>query len=103
VLFRTSVPDVLARLELLDLEMFGPAALVIGYTDLDEVFDLVERFPGQLTATVQGADNPVPDEIELVARLPEHAGRVLWNDWPTGVSVTDAHSTAAPTPPPPLR
>ncbi len=88
----------LTRPELLDLEMFGPAALVVGYTDLDDVLDLVDLLPGQLTATVHGAEDPDPTETELVARLAEHAGRILWNDWPTGVSVTDAQQHGGPYP-----
>ena len=98
VLFRCTVADVLTRPMLLDLEMFGPAALLVEYTDLDDVLDLVDLFPGQLTATVHGADDPDPIETELVARLAEHAGRVLWNDWPTGVSVTDAQQHGGPYP-----
>jgi NADP-dependent aldehyde dehydrogenase len=58
----------------------------------------VDLLPGQLTATVQGDADADADEIELVARLAEHAGRVLWNDWPTGVAVTDAQQHGGPYP-----
>ena len=98
VLFRSNVADLSNRPELLELEMFGPAALVVGYADLAEVLDLVDRLPGQLTATVHGADTPDAEETELITRLAEHAGRVLWNDWPTGVSVTDAQQHGGPYP-----
>ena len=98
VLFRSKVADLSNRPELLELEMFGPAALIVGYSDLAEVLDLVDRLPGQLTATVHGADTPDAEESELITRLAEHAGRVLWNDWPTGVSVTDAQHHGGPYP-----
>lgn len=47
---------------------------------------------------MHATDDPDPDETELVARLAEQAGRVLWNDWPTGVSVTDAQQHGGPYP-----
>lgn len=97
VLFRASAAEVLDRPELLDLEVFGPAGLVVGYVDLAEVLDLVDALHGQLTATVQGADGD-PDAPELVARLAEHAGRVIWNQWPTGVTVSDAQQHGGPYP-----
>jgi NADP-dependent aldehyde dehydrogenase len=52
---------------------------------------------GQLTATIVGTDG---DEIasDLIAVLSEKAGRVLWNQWPTGVSVTWAQQHGGPYP-----
>ena len=98
ILFRTSIAEVQARPDLLDLEMFGPAALLVEYTHLDQVVDVIDQLPGQLTASVHGGDQPDPREAELVARLAEHAGRILWNDWPTGLSVTDAQQHGGPYP-----
>ncbi|MFJ9008599.1 aldehyde dehydrogenase (NADP(+)) [Streptomyces canus] len=98
VLFRTSTSTVREHPEILDLEAFGPASVLIEYEDLADVLSLVDLFPGQLTATVQGSEDADPGEIELVARLAEHAGRVLWNDWPTGVAVTDAQQHGGPYP-----
>jgi acyl-CoA reductase-like NAD-dependent aldehyde dehydrogenase len=57
VLFRSNVANLSNRPELLELEMFGPAALVVGYSDLAEVLDLVDRLPGQLTGTVTAPQN----------------------------------------------
>ena len=98
ILFRTNIAAVQAQPDLLDLEMFGPAALLVEYTHLDQVVDVIDQLPGQLTASVHGGDQPDPQEAELVARLAEHAGRILWNDWPTGVSVTDAQQHGGPYP-----
>lgn len=98
VLFGCAIEDVLRDPDLWDLEMFGPAALLIDYRDLDQVLEVVEAMPGQLTGTVQAADEPDDQERELLMRLAEHAGRVLWNDWPTGVSVTDAQQHGGPYP-----
>ena len=98
VLFRTTVSAVREHPEILDLEAFGPAAVLVQYAELSEVLDLVDQLPGQLTATVQGPQDANDEEIELLARLAEHAGRVLWNDWPTGVAVTDAQQHGGPYP-----
>ncbi len=98
VLFRTTIAEVQAHPELLDLEMFGPAALLVEYAHVDQVMGVIDQLSGQLTASVHGGDQPDSQEAELVARLAEHAGRVLWNDWPTGVSVTDAQQHGGPYP-----
>lgn len=98
VLFRVDALAVREHPEILDLEAFGPAAVLIEYGELDEVLALLDLLPGQLTGTVQGADDADPLEVEVVARLAEHVGRVLWNDWPTGVAVTDAQQHGGPYP-----
>ncbi|GAA5157472.1 MULTISPECIES: aldehyde dehydrogenase (NADP(+)) [Amycolatopsis] len=97
ILFRANASDVLKQPDLLELEVFGPAALIVEYTDVPEVLSVLDVMPGQLTGTVQGADDD-PDGPELVARLAEHAGRVLWNQWPTGVTVSDAQQHGGPYP-----
>jgi NADP-dependent aldehyde dehydrogenase len=98
VLFRSTSAEVRCRPELLDLEMFGPAALVVEYAGMADLLEMVEALPGQLTATVHGGHEIQPDEISLLSRLAEHAGRVIWNDWPTGVAVTDAQHHGGPYP-----
>lgn len=39
-----------------------------------------------------------PDAAELVAALTGRAGRIIWNGWPTGVSVTWAQHHGGPYP-----
>jgi NADP-dependent aldehyde dehydrogenase len=61
--------------------------VVVEYDDPDQLATLAARLPGQLTATVHGdADDPAAPA--LVAELAVSAGRIIWNGWPTGVSVT---------------
>lgn len=81
---------------LLTEEMFGPASLVLTVAGDADLVPLAERFEGQLTATVHGERGD--DVASLVAVLARRAGRVLWNGWPTGVSVTWAQHHGGPYP-----
>jgi len=95
ILLRASARDVLDNPELQE-ECFGPTALVVEYDDPKEMVELAERLAGQLTATLWGT--PESDVEELVAVLTERSGRLLWNQWPTGVSVTHAQHHGGPYP-----
>lgn len=95
-LLHTGVADFLAHLEELATECFGPTALVVEYADEAELLEVADAIEGQLTATIHG--NESDDVAELVRRLARKAGRVLWNGWPTGVSVTYAMQHGGPYP-----
>lgn len=97
VLLTASSETLRAEIDTLMSEMFGPAALVVTYDDESELLDIADRLEGQLTATIIGEDD---DEIavDLLPKLSERAGRVLWNQWPTGVSVTWAQQHGGPYP-----
>lgn len=97
VLLTSSVTAVLADPGTLLEECFGPAALVITYTDERQLVEVAELLQGQLTVTVVGeVDDAVAPVLIDVAI--ERAGRVLWNQWPTGVSVTYAQQHGGPYP-----
>jgi NADP-dependent aldehyde dehydrogenase len=50
-----------------------------------------------LTGSVHaGADDPLA--VEVAGLLAEHVGRVVWNDWPTGVTVAAAQQHGGPWP-----
>ncbi|MGA7206569.1 MAG: aldehyde dehydrogenase (NADP(+)) [Specibacter sp.] len=78
-------------------ECFGPSALVATYRDEEELLAVARVLDGQLTATIQGEDSDAVAP-ELVRWLAHKAGRVLWNQWPTGVSVTYAQQHGGPYP-----
>jgi acyl-CoA reductase-like NAD-dependent aldehyde dehydrogenase len=83
-------PDILRQ------EMFGPASLVVEYGDESELAGLAGLLEGQLTTTLQAEEDD--DVAELAARLTDISGRVLWNGWPTGVTVSFAQHHGGPYP-----
>lgn len=95
------IEEVLADVEGLVAEVFGPAGLVVEYDDPGDVLELAAKLPGQLTATLHG-DVDEEDDLQLahhlVQVLQDRAGRLLWNQWPTGVSVTHAQQHGGPYP-----
>jgi len=97
VLLKTTAAALREDPEGLIAEMFGPGALVATYDDEAELVAVAEVLDGQLTATIIGeASDAVA--AELIPVLSTKAGRVLWNQWPTGVSVTWAQQHGGPYP-----
>ncbi|SDR88217.1 aldehyde dehydrogenase (NADP(+)) [Microterricola viridarii] len=96
-LLATDIAALLDDPQALLAEVFGPAALVVEYDDEAQLLDVARVLEGQLTATIVGEDE---DQIapELIRLLAKKAGRVLWNQWPTGVSVTYAQQHGGPYP-----
>jgi len=86
-----------ANPELLHTECFGPAAIVIEYASEQGLLELISRLEGCLVATVHGNENE-PIAAAVVQRLARITGRVVWNDWPTGVAVTAAQHHGGPHP-----
>ncbi|KQQ98287.1 aldehyde dehydrogenase [Arthrobacter sp. Leaf145] len=92
----TSAEQVLRSPEILEQEMFGPATLVVQYKPGTDLIELARVLEGQLTATVQA--EPDEDLTELLKVLRERSGRLLWNAWPTGVTVSYAQHHGGPYP-----
>ncbi|MFD7949411.1 aldehyde dehydrogenase (NADP(+)), partial [Streptomyces sp. NPDC059744] len=80
-------------------ECFGPVTVVARYASEDEITAVLSRLPGNLTATLQIAEEGVDaDAPGLLAALTPLAGRVLVNGWPTGVAVAPAQHHGGPYP-----
>ena len=96
-LLRTDITSVIAEPRALVTEVFGPTALVVEYDDEEEMLDLCARLDGQLTVSVfaDEHDSVAPALLEAASL---RAGRVLWKEWPTGVSVTFAQQHGGPYP-----
>ena len=95
---KTTVPALLEHAGELLEECFGPASVVVEYDDFGELAAAATAFEGNLTATVHGEDADAELVSPLLAVLQDRAGRLLWNGWPTGVSVTYAMHHGGPWP-----
>ncbi|MEV8443434.1 aldehyde dehydrogenase (NADP(+)) [Actinosynnema sp. NPDC051121] len=86
-LFQVPVATFADNLEKLTEEHFGPAAIVVTYTDPADLETVLPRLPGTLTGTVHAAES----EHEAAGRVGETlrpvVGRLIFNGWPTGVAV----------------
>lgn len=96
---RTTAAAVIDNPDTLLEECFGPLSLVVTYDTVEEMLALARALPGQLTCTVHGEDSDIGTATDgLVEILTTRAGRLLWNQWPTGVSVTGAQQHGGPYP-----
>ncbi|HET8902666.1 MAG TPA: aldehyde dehydrogenase (NADP(+)) [Saccharospirillum sp.] len=79
-------------------EVFGPCSLVVECRNADELKQVASRLSGQLTGTLHGTEAELADAKELVRLLEQRVGRVVFNNFPTGVEVTDAMMHGGPFP-----
>lgn len=95
-----SASDLVSHRDTLAEEAFGPLSVVVEYDDEAELASTAGAlFEGNLTGTVHaGADEDSPALRDLVGWITEHAGRVLFGGWPTGVAVTPAMQHGGPWP-----
>ncbi|MFD4459010.1 aldehyde dehydrogenase family protein [Nocardia sp. NPDC058480] len=100
-----SVPAAMAsdpRHALLLEECFGPVTVVARYAASSECTETLSRIPGALTATAQLSQQEAAEldgnAAGLLRRLSAMVGRVVVNDWPTGVAVTAAQHHGGPYP-----
>lgn len=93
---KTTADHVREHPGILEQEMFGPAAVVVEYQPGDDLISLAGMMEGQLTATVHA--EPHEDVSDLLSTLRERCGRLLWNAWPTGVTVSYAQHHGGPYP-----
>ncbi|WP_330254400.1 aldehyde dehydrogenase (NADP(+)) [Nocardia sp. NBC_00565] len=90
--------DFLAAGEALQAECFGPAALIVEYANAIELQQILDQLEPGLTATVVAEDADIDAVRPLLPALTALAGRLLWNDWPTGVTVSWAQQHGGPYP-----
>jgi NADP-dependent aldehyde dehydrogenase len=86
-----------ARPELTE-ECFGPASVIVEYASEEELRAAAAAVPGSLTATVHAEPSDADLTRGLVAELARHAGRVVYNGWPTGVAVNRTMHHGGPWP-----
>jgi NADP-dependent aldehyde dehydrogenase len=79
-------------------EIFGASGLVITCADWHEIADVIASLEGQLTITLQMDAADYEAVTGLLPSLEQKAGRILVNNWPTGVEVSHAMVHGGPFP-----
>ena len=96
-LLQTTVRNALQHPQLTE-EVFGPSTVGIVADDPADTLRFARSLPGHLTATVWGTEQDLAENAELIEVLKQKVGRLLINDFPTGVEVTHAMTHGGPFP-----
>ena len=68
-------------------EIFGPATLLVSCEGREQMLEVARGLEGQLTACIFGSEGELEKNQDLVDVLETKAGRLLFNQFPTGVEV----------------
>ncbi|WP_150461084.1 aldehyde dehydrogenase (NADP(+)) [Nesterenkonia ebinurensis] len=79
-------------------EIFGAASLIIRYDSADDLINVIRQLEGQLTASLHLTHDDYSTAAPLVPVLEQKVGRLLVNDWPTGVEVNHSIVHGGPFP-----
>ncbi|MBG0568497.1 aldehyde dehydrogenase family protein [Actinoplanes aureus] len=79
-------------------ECFGPVAIIARYTGEADLFAAFGTLPSSLTATVHRGPGETALPAEITRRLRQHAGRIIYDGYPTGVAVSWAQHHGGPWP-----
>ena len=94
--FTTSLKRFLEEPDLQD-ECFGPATLIVR-APVEKMPAAIEGLEGQLTGTIFGTPDELAREARLVASLQSRVGRLILNNFPTGVEVCHSMVHGGPYP-----
>ena len=93
-----SAQDFLKNIEGAMREVFGPTAVVIDCASKEELLNIARSFSGTLASGIHGETNDSTLPSELLPILEDISGRIVWNQWPTGLAVTWAMHHGGPYP-----
>jgi 2,5-dioxopentanoate dehydrogenase len=96
-LFEADIRSFVANPDL-SSEVFGPATLLVPYTNREEILRVARNLEGHLTATIHGTEEDLRDFHDLIAILETKVGRLVFNGFPTGVEVCHAMVHGGPYP-----
>lgn len=82
----------------LESEVFGPYSMVVQCKDSQQLTKVVEQIKGQLTITFMADEEDIPSFRNLISLAETKAGRVIFNNLPTGVEVCDSMIHGGPFP-----
>ncbi|EKE72330.1 aldehyde dehydrogenase (NADP(+)) [Gallaecimonas xiamenensis] len=96
-LLKVDAKDFIANAQLQE-EVFGPSSVVVQCQDAAELLAAVACLKGQLSGTLQANADELRDYPELLTLLQEKVGRLVFNNFPTGVEVCHAMMHGGPFP-----
>lgn len=79
-------------------EHFGPVCVVVRCASTNQMRDMARELPGSLTATVHAQEEEADWARDVLSKLREKAGRVIWNGYPTGAPPSHAMHHGGPYP-----
>ncbi|MBD8893772.1 aldehyde dehydrogenase (NADP(+)) [Roseibium litorale] len=79
-------------------EVFGPSAVIVACPDASAVLEVAKALEGQLTATFIMDDADLDAVLPLLPVVERKAGRLMRNNFPTGVEVCHAMMHGGPYP-----
>ncbi len=90
--------EVFLENHILQEEVFGPFSLLVKCRDMNELKNSWKVVSGQLTTSLMGTENDFREHSDLVTMAAEIAGRVVFNNVPTGVEVCPSMVHGGPFP-----
>ena len=82
----------------IEKENFGPSSILVISENNSEMLAIAKSLEGHLTATIHGTENDLKNNIELIKTLERKVGRLLINEYPTGVEVCHSMVHGGPFP-----
>jgi NADP-dependent aldehyde dehydrogenase len=79
-------------------EVFGPCTLLVSCKDKAEAILVIRSLEGQLTGSIHGSDGDLAAAGDLVEELEDKVGRLIVNQFPTGVEVNSSMVHGGPFP-----
>jgi alpha-ketoglutaric semialdehyde dehydrogenase len=79
-------------------ELFGPSTVLVNCQSVQELEQIARDLQGQLTATIHGTEEDLAQHQNLVVILRQKVGRLIFNQFPTGVEVCPSMQHGGPYP-----
>ena len=79
-------------------EVFGPSTVIVSCHSRRDFEEVARSLHGHLTATIHGTPEDLREYKELIPMLEDKVGRLIFNDFPTGVEVCAAMQHGGPYP-----
>jgi len=95
--FRISSADFRAT-EAAQAEVFGPSTLLVLCSDVADAVSVIEGLEGQLTGTIFGVGSDLDAVGTIGNALESKVGRLIYNQFPTGVEVCSSMVHGGPFP-----